>query len=929
MELQLSYDPQTRHKTGAAFLRGNSPEQWFREMSDWQIPLKGLACFLLPEHKSTIAPGGLLIIFNDQVPADGKISHPYSVISENLFIPVNAKLMPALSPAEMKELLIWDIQVFHPAIGFVGFHEDDKLPLSRFLSAGQAITKSWDHAHPGMPPLVPLQSISVDMPVTVDLAGLLNDGERASIRPLSELPGKKPRKTMLMHILDWLVKLLLLVVLAITSIIFRIWPPRPLQPAPASNTGTSASGAAQGGKPASVKNGGLVEKLRQWLEKTIQDIDERRESELNRLLKMFDSDEDEALKYAIPIGGNASAGRGTAPQSGTLTKQETNFSLGKLHSSNPVDTWSATDDFSQLLSDKYKHQAQRALHKGDHRKAAYIYAHLLGDLHTAASVLEQGQFYHEAAALYQNNLKLPVKAAECFEKGGLLLDAINIYKALEKYEKTGDLYKQLSQNKAAQQYFQLATDVAIQQRNYLEAARILQDKSGKPEEAEEVLLQGWHYDNRATTCLTQYFQLAKELDENSLPGKIRNVYEHETPDHKKDNLIEVLFNVRTQLNTAAQNTTTEVIYEIISPQVAAGNKHKLTILKRLMPDDKELPADIYRYTNPQKEAKQENPDTSLNISFQLDQHIQWLAATVIKKQLLFVGTSDNKLYVLRMTTQGVQKYYSWQIPPIPEKNGQKEQFSASFSENDTTKYECKLLHLVSASRRLHLGKLALRSEKPFGGKVIIDIPDYPASHMAGMIGMTINSREEPVMIFTDRETGETFIRTSSGTSYVLFDGTRIHVQIPDRPIPVLGEGIYYFFQGKTIYLVGSTGRTSRTELSGEIKCLTGIDTPRGLLMMAATTKGCVLILNHRDDIHMQEIAEDIFVREGRFISDKYLVISAHHYSTVTVYDVTTITPVVKTHITTAAPVSFILPTGNPGEVALLDEKGRISVHQLD
>ena len=188
MELQLSYDPQTRHKTSAAFLRGNSPEQWFREMSNWQIPLKDLACFLLPEHKNSITPGGLLVIFKDQIPAPGKISHPYGVINGNLFIPVDANLTPALSSAEMRTLLIWHMQVFHPAIGFVGFDAEDELSLSSFIAPGQPIVRNWNHAHPGMPPLAYLQSIGVDMPSSTALADLLNDGQ--SLSGLTCLPAQ-------------------------------------------------------------------------------------------------------------------------------------------------------------------------------------------------------------------------------------------------------------------------------------------------------------------------------------------------------------------------------------------------------------------------------------------------------------------------------------------------------------------------------------------------------------------------------------------------------------------------------------------------------------------------------------------------------------------------------------------------------------------
>jgi tetratricopeptide (TPR) repeat protein len=597
MELQLSYDPQTRHKTSAAFLRGNSPEQWFREMSDWQIPLKGLTCLLLPEHKSSITPGGLLVIFKDQVPAPGTISHPYSVINGNLFIPVDAVLVPALSSAEMRALLIWHMQVYHPAIGFVGFDAEDELSLSSFIAAGQSLVRSWNHAHPGMPPLAYLQSVAVEMPSSTALADLLNDGQ--SIHPLSEIPGKKPPASLLMRIVDRVLRGLLLLLLGIINIIAAM---RPTVPAKSVSAGKAVSGGT--GRPATVKTGGLREKLRKWIEKTMGDIDDRRESELNRLLKMFDKDGDEALKYAIPLAGNHMAGRGTAPQSASLTKKTTNFSLGKLFDNQPVDTWAADDDFNRRLTQKYEQQARKALEQGDYRKAAYIYAHLLGNLYRAATVLEQGQFYHEAAALYMDHLNQPEKAAECFEKGGLLLDAINIYKKLQQYEKTGDLYKQLSQDKAAQHYFRQAINAAMQQKNHLEAARILQHKSHLLEEACDVLLEGWHDGTSAMACLTQYFELTKKMDENGFPDKIRKVYEHETPEHKRNGLVEILLDIRTQMNAAAQQTTTEIVYEIVSPQIAAGDESKLAILRKMLHGDKELPADVYRYSTQQKQLKQ-------------------------------------------------------------------------------------------------------------------------------------------------------------------------------------------------------------------------------------------------------------------------------------------------------------------------------------
>jgi tetratricopeptide (TPR) repeat protein len=610
MELQLSYNPQTRHQTNAAFLRGNSTEQWFREINNWQIPLKGLTCFLLPEHKNAMAPGGLLVIFSDQVPAEGKILHPYAAINGNLFIPVDANLTPALTPAEMRELLIWHVQVFHPAIGFIGFDKEDEQPLDSFLLPAQAVEKSWDHAHPGMPPVAYLHTISVAMPAGLELTDLLNNGQITL--PLSELPGKRPRRSLFMRFIDWMVRWFLRFLLAMFNIVAFLLRRAPAKPVGAGNTrsgkpgaGKTAVRASRTDKPETGPAGGLREMLRNWIEKTLGSIEERRDSELDRLLKMFDNDGDEALKFAIPIGDNPApaASRGIAPQSARLSRQDTNFNLGKLFESKPMDTWSSAESYTTLLSRKYEQQAAKAIAEGDHRKAAYIYAHLLRNLHRAAVVLEEGKFYHEAAALYMDSLGQPLKAAECFEKGGLLLDAINIYKKLEKYEKTGDLYKQLSQEKPAQQYFQLAVDAAMQQKNHLEAARILQHKSGKPEEACAVLLDGWQHGNQDKDCLSQYLLCAEELDKDSFPAKMRMVYEQKTPAHKKDNLIEALLAFKKNMNQAAQDTAMEIAYEVISPQITAGREDRLAVLKRMLPEDKELSADIYRYSARQRQAK--------------------------------------------------------------------------------------------------------------------------------------------------------------------------------------------------------------------------------------------------------------------------------------------------------------------------------------
>jgi hypothetical protein len=92
-----------------------------------------------------------------------------------------------------------------------------------------------------------------------------------------------------------------------------------------------------------------------------------------------------------------------------------------------------------------------------------------------------------------------------------------------------------------------------------------------------------------------------------------------------------------------------------------------------------------------------------------------------------------------------------------------------------------------------------------------------------------------------------------------------------------------------------------------------------------------LIIDGEDGfyVYSQYFANDITVRTSQFVSEKYLVLVTNNHSITIVYDVTTSSPSVKTHINTTVPVLFILPTGNAAEVALVDGKGKITIHRLD
>ena len=94
--------------------------------------------------------------------------------------------------------------------------------------------------------------------------------------------------------------------------------------------------------------------------------------------------------------------------------------------------------------------AGREMRLGRYRRAAYIYAHLLGDFTNAAAALVAGKHWREAAVLYRDKLKRPEMAAKCLEQGGLWAEAIEFYEQLGDFEKVGDLYAQLEQPEEAE-----------------------------------------------------------------------------------------------------------------------------------------------------------------------------------------------------------------------------------------------------------------------------------------------------------------------------------------------------------------------------------------------------------------------------------------------------------------------------------------------
>jgi tetratricopeptide (TPR) repeat protein len=189
-----------------------------------------------------------------------------------------------------------------------------------------------------------------------------------------------------------------------------------------------------------------------------------------------------------------------------LVSHDLNFSLDRLQGGQPRDPWYVRPHLWHDLWREYRRLAERELRLGRHRRAAYIFAELVGDLAGAAAALAAGGHFREAAVLYRDRLHQPLEAARCLEQGGLWAEALEAYEELQEFEKAGDLARKLEQEDDATRLYRLKVKAALVQDDFLAAARVLDQKLASRDEALGQLLAGWH-SMQQKQCISEAFRL--------------------------------------------------------------------------------------------------------------------------------------------------------------------------------------------------------------------------------------------------------------------------------------------------------------------------------------------------------------------------------------------------------------------------------------
>ncbi|MEI6948300.1 hypothetical protein V9K67_13975 [Paraflavisolibacter sp. H34] len=928
LELQLNYTREAGGPVAAAFIHGASVRDWLREIDRWGVDPLALVCLVLPERKGSVRPGGLLVVFPaGQAPPADRLRHPYYARAGKLFLPLHACLYPDGNEAELAALLLWDWQVFHPSLGFVGFEKKDRLSLAGLLEAAPPPAGAWRRPPDPPPPAARLQQVRLETLSTAEMMDALKAG--IGSRPLDELPaGNDPAgegRSAAARIAEGLKQKVLeggMIVLALLLQALAALPPLG-----GGSTSRSAGRSSRRGSG----NPGALDQLVQWLSRQLEtsrrnrpsNLDSKRDRELQRLLRLFDNNTDEALQYALPLD-SPYLSRGQAPPSARLGKRSTHFNLGGLLGGGAVDAWD-TGNYYFELRQRYQEAAKKEAARGAHKKAAYIYAHLLADFSAAANVLQQGRHFREAAALYRDHLNNRPGAAACLEKGGLLPEAIDLYLELQQHEKAGDLYRLLEQPAKATACYQTARDKALANHNYLEAARLQRQQLGEPGAAAHTLLRGWHQSAQAEACLKEYFALAAEEEPPGLPRKVQEVFSGAVAPQQQLAFLNVLLQVKTtyagaELEAVAQ----QLAYQVVSEQAAAGNPSALNLLKSFVPGDRLLQPDCTRFLA-------NRPATPLPAAgstvYQLANDVQWLrAAPFTLNEFLLLGVKGKKLHLARGNREGRFEYHSWN-EAVPY--GPKARLVLNGQRTNTV-----LLHPAD---ELALPLKTLPPARGFSRQLFVQCPAWLSNNV---LGLAINREGNVVALL--RVHGALALRHYSpegvlhqSVDCTLEGGSPVapHPQLPRTDVH-FQNGCFYIGWGEELWQVAENGRTQVMALPASVNGLNGLtvaDPDPGVKIALATAGGCALYTARGPHQQMKPYYDQPFGNELKpvclqFILPRFLVVAERLQAVVFALEAEG--PVVVRRIPATATIVSVFPAGTRNHCALLEENGRLSIHDL-
>jgi hypothetical protein len=662
IELELHLEPGNQPQLAAEawLLSGGDPRRWIEEIASWGIDDQTLTLFVIPTGPADRRAAGLLVVTGRATPKRLPAGLAFGRVAEGFFAPVEARLRPALTEAELRALKPQPTVALHPSLGLLAFGPEDGLRLADLLQGPAERPSQWVEPLPELTPHPRLESIRFRSQEHSLESLFGSEADQIGKKSPDELPPSagEPSSNPLSRGWHKLQKLF----------------------------GKSGAGGASPNR---------FEQLEQWVSQHVEAAARRlaldRNKALQRLLDQLRTNPEEALKWALPLA-QLGLHRGVAPPASALGRRNTDFSLNRLGRGGPADFWHTPPDLQAELRRQYLEIAERERRRGRHRRAAYIHAELLADLVTAARVLIEGEHFREAALIYRDHLRQPLEAARWFVRARMLPEAIELYVQAAAFEALGDLYRQLGHEEKAVAAFHRWAAQLVAERRLLQAAAILDERLGLREEALALLESAWPSDSEARRCIERWLTLRGSAGQHEESAKLlRSLGAKPLSTPQRLRLIEIFG----ALQAGYPDRGVRALGEDLGRREVAGllkacddepgRREALRLLARLAPDDRLLGRDIQRFLDRPKPAPPAKPEPSkrektvgttgthaarlvLLREFHSLRRVQWKKAAGAGAGFCLVGATADGIELVRGNFHGDFHSIRWPAPFVGEQS---------------------------------------------------------------------------------------------------------------------------------------------------------------------------------------------------------------------------------------------------------------------
>ncbi|MEK7952114.1 hypothetical protein [Luteolibacter soli] len=624
----------------AGWLASPDPVEWLREVAHCQKQGADVALYPVARSASDPRAAGVLLIPRGKVPSFRPRVQELVELQPGVHAPADAALSAGLPPNERGYFFPYTLHFFHPSLGLVGFDPKDELAPANLLEEPSEREAYWNHAVPVGRFAPELKVILVAEPP--DPQAMLDEaaqeiGDRADLpKPGSGLMDKAST---------------LGLGLAGGAMLGAGWIIGAL--------GKAESLLGSGHGPGSTRHSGgpgALDRLREWAEKHWEQLADSRNREIDRLMKLMETNPDEGLRYALPLAGIEQS-RGTARPTWKLGMKDARFKMG--HGGGAIDGWDIANDARLKLERQYREAAKREVALGRHERAAYIYGNLLGDWASAAKALADAGRYRDAVAIYLHKLNNRAAAAKCLEDAGLLLQAAAAYAEAKQFEKAGDLHAKLGNHAEAREMWLAELEA---QRDPLEKGRLLATKLNDRPAALALLDQTWKSGNRPEEALQMMFgTLRQDNDLTASVDLLDSMFEHRVGSLPLDAKLKIGFSQSNGWNTPELRAALErQAYRRIGEALTAqsnDSKALLDFLPKLDPDDLLLQRDAKRYSirkNPPRVPKSGPPTGTLKPEqiITVSSHIRWDSIAPLPRGISIAGYGQEMLAVGQLRDNG-------------------------------------------------------------------------------------------------------------------------------------------------------------------------------------------------------------------------------------------------------------------------------------